>query len=58
MNDSAFFEFFFLIVVIWLPWVVAAARRPSLLAVSRVYSSDAACRLLTATASLVAEHGL
>ena len=55
--------FFFLKILIhafwfWLLWVFVAACLHSLGAVSGGYSLVAVCRLLTAVASLVAEHRL
>ena len=45
------------IIYFWLCWVFAAACGLSLVALSRGYSL-VVCGLLTAAASLVAEHGL
>ena len=39
-------------------WIFVAVRRPSLVSAGGGYSVVAACRLLIAAVSLVAEHGL
>ena len=50
--------FKFLFVYFWLYWVFIAACELSLVVASRGYSLIAVCRLLTAVASPVVEHGL
>ena len=47
-----------LLIYFWLCWVFIAVPRPSLFAVSGGYSLVAVHGLLTAVASLVAEHRL
>ena len=57
---SSFFKkilFIYLFIYFWLRWVFVAARGLFLVAASGGYSV-AVCGLLTAVASLVAEHGL
>ena len=49
---------FFFFNLFWLHWVFVAPLRLSLVAVSGGYALAEVHRLLTAVASLVAEHGL
>ena len=58
MNAYLFLNTFYLFIYFWLCWVFVAGCRLSLVAVSRGYSLVGKHRLLTAVASLVAEHGL
>ena len=52
------FIYFYLFIYFWLHWVFVAARGLSLVAVSGGLLFILVRRLLTAVASLVAEHGL
>ena len=54
---SFFKKIIYILIYFWLCWVFAAAYGLSLVALSRGYSL-VVCGLLTAAASLVAEHGL
>ena len=55
INVILFFSF--LLLYFWLCWVFVAACRLSLVVASGGYSSLQCAGLLTAVASLVAEHG-
>ena len=54
----SFTSIFFFPTCFWLHWVCVAVCGLSLVVASRGYSLIAVCRLLTAVASPVVEHGL